>query len=47
MDSNRSFPVISTLIIDFAAFEILRHMPDFKSSMFCLGLGQHTCGWAI
>ena len=47
MDSNRSFPVISTLTINFAAFEIFRHMLDFKSNMFCLGLGQHTCGWAI
>ena len=33
MDSNRSFPVMSTLGIDFVAFEIFRHMLDFKSSM--------------
>ena len=39
MDSNRSFPVMSTLRIDFAAFEIFRHMLDFKSSMSCLGSG--------
>ena len=39
MDSNRSFPVMSTLKIDFAAFEIFRYMLDFKSSMSCLGLG--------
>ena len=31
MDLNRSFPVMSTLRTDFAAFEIFRHMPDFKS----------------
>ena len=47
MDSNRSFPVTSTLRIVLAAFEILRHMLDFRSSMSCLGLGQHSCGWAI
>ena len=39
MDSHRSFPVRSTLRIDFAAFGIFRHMPDFKSIMSCLGLG--------
>ena len=39
MDSNGSFPVMSTLRIDFAAFEIFRHMPDFKST--------NTCSWAI
>ena len=39
VDSNRSFPVISTLRIVLAAFEIFRHMLDFKSSMSCLGLG--------
>ena len=39
IDSNRSFPVMSTLRIDFAAFEIFRHMLDLKSSMSCLGLG--------
>ena len=39
MDSNRSFPVMSTLRIDFAAFEIFRNMLDFKSSMSCLGSG--------
>ena len=32
MDSNSSFPVMSTARIDFAAFEIFRHMS-------CLGLG--------
>ena len=39
MDSNRSFPVMSTLRIVLAAFESLRHMPDFRSSMSCFGLG--------
>ena len=39
IDSNRSFPVMSTLRIILAAFEIFRHMLDFKSSMSCLGLG--------
>ena len=29
MDSNRSFPVMSTLRIVLAAFEVLRHMLDF------------------
>ena len=36
IDSNRSFPVMSTLRIDFTAFEIFRHMLDFKSSVSCL-----------
>ena len=39
MDSNKSFPVMSTLRIVFAAFEILRHMLDFRSSVSCLGFG--------
>ena len=39
MDSNSSFPVMSILSIDLAAFEIFRYMLDFKSSMSCLGLG--------
>ena len=39
IDSNRSFPVILTLRMVFAALEIFRHMLDFKSSMSCLGLG--------
>ena len=39
MDSNKSFPVMSALRIDIAAFEIFRHMLNFKSSMSCLGLG--------
>ena len=39
MESNRSFPMMSTLRIDFAPFEIFPHMLDFKSSMSCLGLG--------
>ena len=47
IDSNRSFPVMSTLRIDLAVFEIFRHMLHFKSSMSFLGLGEHTCGWAI
>ena len=44
MDSNRSFPVMSTLKIVLVAFEIFRHMLDFRSSKSCLGLGLHTCG---
>ena len=47
MDSNGSFPVMSTLKIVLAAFENFRHMLDFRSSKSCLGLGKHTCGWAI
>ena len=39
MDSNRSFPVMLTLKMVFAALEIFQHMLDFKSSMSCLGLG--------
>ena len=39
MDSNRSFPVRSTLKIVLAAFEIFRHMLDFRSGNSCLGLG--------
>ena len=39
MDSNKSFPVMSTLRIVLAAFEILWHMLDFRSSVSCLGFG--------
>ena len=39
IDSNRSFPVMLTFSIVLAALEILRHMPDFRSSMSCLGCG--------
>ena len=41
MDSNGSFPVMSTLTIGFAAFEIFLHILDFKSSVHvsCLELG--------
>ena len=38
-DSNRSFPVMFTLKMVFAALESFRHILDFKSSMSCLGLG--------
>ena len=38
-DSNRSFPVMSTLRIVLAALEIFRHMLDFRSSMSSFGLG--------
>ena len=38
MDSNRSFLVMSTLRIVLEAFEIFRHMADFRSSMSCFGL---------
>ena len=36
IDTNRSFPVMSTLKKFLAAFEISRHMLDFKSNMSCL-----------
>ena len=39
MDSNKSFPMMSTLRILLAAFEILRHMLGFRSSVSCLGFG--------
>ena len=39
IDSNRSFPVMSTLKKFLAAFEIFRHMLDFKSNMSCLVVG--------
>ena len=39
IDSNRSFPVMSTLKKFLAAFEIFRHMLDFKSNMSCLAVG--------
>ena len=47
MDSNKSFLVMSTLRIVLAALEVFQHMLDFRSSMSCLRLGWHTCGWAI
>ena len=39
IDSNRSFPVTPTLKKVLAAFEIFRHMLDFKSNMSCLAVG--------
>ena len=39
IDSNRSFPVILTPKMFLAAFETLRHMLDFRSSVSCFGLG--------
>ena len=39
MDSNRSFPMMSTLRIILAGFEILWYILDFRSSMPCFGLG--------
>ena len=39
IDSNRSFPVMSTLKKVLAAFEIFRYMLDFKSNMSCLAVG--------
>ena len=39
IDSNRSFPVMSTFSIVSAALETLRHMLDFKYSVSCLGFG--------
>ena len=47
MDSNKSFLVMSTLRIVLAALEVFQHMLDFRSSMSCLRLWWHTCGWAI
>ena len=38
-DSNRSFPVMSTFNIVLNAWEALRHMLDFKSSVSCFGFG--------
>ena len=46
IDSNRSFPVMSTLTIVLAAFEIFWHMLDFKSRVAYLWLGNfnyHIC----
>ena len=39
IDSNRSFPVMSTLNIVLAALEIFRHMVDFRSGVSCFGFG--------
>ena len=39
IDSNRSFPVITTFSIFLAAVETLRHIQDFRSSVSCFGLG--------
>ena len=39
IDSNRSFLVMLTFGIILAAFEIFRHMQNFKSSLSCLGFG--------
>ena len=39
VDSNRSFPVMSTLKKFLAAFEIFWHMLDFKSNISCLVVG--------
>ena len=36
IDSNRSFPVMSTFSIVLAALETLRDMLDFRSSVSCL-----------
>ena len=37
IDSNRSFPVMSTFSIVLAALESFRHMLDFRSSVSCFG----------
>ena len=47
IDSNRSFPVMSTFNIILAALETLQHMLDFISSVSRLGYGWQTCGWPI
>ena len=39
IDSNMSFPVISTPKMFLAAFETLRHVLDFRPSVSCFGLG--------
>ena len=39
IDSNRSFPVMSIPKMFLAAFETLRHMLDFRSSVSCFGFG--------
>ena len=39
IDSNMSFPALSTPKMFLAAFETLRHMLDFRSSVSCFGLG--------
>ena len=39
IDSNRSFPVMSTISTVLAGLETLRYMQDFKSSESCLGFG--------
>ena len=42
IDSNRSFPVMSTFSIVLVAFETLRHMLDFRSSVSRSFLMQAT-----
>ena len=42
IDSNRSFPVMSTFSIALAAFETLQHMLDFRSSVSCFGFDSKT-----
>ena len=39
IDSNRSFPVMSTFSIVLAALEIFRHMLAFRCSVSCFGSG--------
>ena len=39
IDSNRSFPVISTPNMFWAAVETFRHILDFRSRVSCFGLG--------
>ena len=39
IDSNRSFPVISTPNMFLAAVETFRHILDFRSRVSCFGLG--------
>ena len=39
IDSNRSFPVMSTVNIVLIAMETLRYMLDFRSGVSSLGLG--------
>ena len=47
INSNRSFPVMSTFSIVLAALETFAHMLDFRSDVSCLGLEWQTCCWFV
>ena len=44
IDSNRSFPVITTFNIVLAALETLRHMLEFRSSVSCVWVANLWLG---